>query len=33
MSAMVVTAWQNKAVKNSNIVGDDCWNGLLVFGA
>jgi len=31
MSAMVATAWQNRAVKNMKNVGEDCWNRLLVF--
>jgi len=29
MSAMVVTAWQNRAMKNSKIVGVECWKGLV----
>jgi len=30
ISAMVVTVWQNKAVKNVTRIGEDCWKGLLV---
>jgi hypothetical protein len=30
MSAMVVTAWQNKDVKNRKQIGDDWWKGLVL---
>lgn len=28
MSAMDATTWQNAAVKNKNMIGDECWKGL-----